>query len=413
MSTLASAYDLRPFDGPIRDQETLGACTAFATTAVVDTVMRQAGHELPMLSTLAFYGEERDYLHYYSYDIGANSDAMIYASTQKGFAAESEWAYDPAKMAVRPPADLTAQESFNHATSWTFINGGANSVYGMVTAVKQALSEGKPLQLFFTPQSAFYYEHGPLNTLVGTSQHDETAKHDVEVVGCDDNLDGGVFIVHNSWNTSWGDNGYGVISYKEFTPNFDFSEIQGFYVLNGFVSNGVTYDFTYTAQRTIADTAYACVLGRPAEVAGLDWWASQISAGATQPQMIESFLQSSEGNLVYGGDTDQQFVEAVYHNVLNRDADAGGLTYWTAALQTGVTHGQLFATIIDAVNKSKTDVAAHDYLANKVNLAMYESVAMQYDGVHNSVEMTASLSMVTRDANNTEIIKVGLPHYVA
>ena len=66
MSTLASAYSLLAFDGPIRDQQTLGSCTAFATTAVIDTAMRLASHPLPMLSTLAFYGEERDYLHFYN-----------------------------------------------------------------------------------------------------------------------------------------------------------------------------------------------------------------------------------------------------------------------------------------------------------------------------------------------------------
>ena len=54
---------------------------------------------------------------------------------------------------------------------------------------------------------------------------------------------------------------------------------------------------------------------------------------------------------------------------------------------------------------------AHDYLANKINLAMYESIAMQYDGVHGTAEMAASLTKVTSDANMVEIIKVGLPHF--
>jgi hypothetical protein len=413
MSTLAASYDLRLIDGPIRDQQTLGACTAFATTAVVDTAMRLAGHELPMLSTLAFYGEERDYLHFYNYDIGASGAAMVYASTQKGFVPESEWAYDPANLAVRPPADVTAQEPLNHATGWTFIDGAAMRVADMVTSVKIALSQGKALQLLFTPQSYFYNESGPLANLVGTGGHDASARHDVEIIGCDDNLNGGSYIIHNSWNTSWGDNGYGVIGYSQFTPNANYGEIQGFYTLNGFVSNGITYDFTYTSQRTIADTVYACVLGRPAEVAGLDWWASQISSGATQPQMIDSFLQSPEGQAIYGADTNQQFVQSVYRNVLNRGADSGGLSYWVLALETGLTHGALFSTMIDSVNKSKTDLLAHDFLSNKVNLAMYESVAMQYDGIHNSAEMSASLLAVTSDANSVEIIKVGLPHYIA
>lgn len=411
MTTFASSYDLRLFDGPIRDQQNLGSCTAFATTAVIDTMMRQAGHELPMLSTLAFYGEERDAMGFYKYDVGASGAAMITASTQKGFVPESDWAYDVSKMAVRPPAEITAQEYNNHVTSWTYIPG-TQTLNGMINSVKLSLSEGKPLELFFTPQSYFYQELGALNTLQGYGQHDSEAKHAVEIIGCDDNLNGGSYIIHNSWGTNWGDGGYGVISYKQFTPNFANTEIQGFYQVNGFVSNGSTYDFSYSVERTIVDTAYACVLNRPAETGGLDWWASQVKSGASQYQIIDAFLNSGEGNLIYGNETDQQFVNSVYHNVLNRDVDSGGLTYWTDALHTGLTRGQLFSGIIDSVNKSKTDLAAHDFLVNKVGMAMYESVALQYDGSHHASDMSAALSEVTNDANAVEIIKIGLQHSI-
>lgn len=394
---------MRQYDVDPRDQQSTGACTSFATITVVDTLMRQAGHALAPLSTLAFYGDERIANNSYLYDTGVNGAAMIKASTQTGFLFESDWQWDQHNLFTKPPAALEATAYNNHVTSWTYTPTTVSAAT-LQTTVKEMLSHGQTPVLFFTPQSGFFNERGPLNTLNGLSSHDSEDKHAVQIIGMDDNLDGGSYIIHNSWQPNlWGDNGYGVISYKQFIPQAGYSEIQGLYTINGFVSNGATYDFTWSTNRTIVDTAYATILGRAAEVGGLDWWSGHI--GTNPSVLADALISSTEGNLIYGGLTDSGFVDQVYENVLGRHADSGGLVYWENALHTGLTRGQLFQGFIDSVNRPSAE--SHDLLANKVNMAMYMSVALQLESGHDQ-QSHDILSQVTQDYQHTEVLKIGL-----
>ena len=53
--------------------------------------------------------------------------------------------------------------------------------------------------------------------------------------------------------------------------------------------------------------------------------------------VITSFLKSNEFVTKYGNASNEQFVNLLYQNVLNRQADADGYNYWLTALQNGTT----------------------------------------------------------------------------
>ena len=46
--------------------------------------------------------------------------------------------------------------------------------------------------------------------------------------------------------------------------------------------------------------------------------------------------------------TNAKFVDALYQHVLHRTGDAGGVTFWTNALDSGVTRAEVLAAISES-----------------------------------------------------------------
>ena len=87
-----------------------------------------------------------------------------------------------------------------------------------VLSVKKAISEGYPCMLGFIVAKSFYNSKGDVwreerSDSGPTGQH---GRHAMCVVGYDNNKYGGAFRVLNSWGTTWRDNGYVWIPYKDF-----------------------------------------------------------------------------------------------------------------------------------------------------------------------------------------------------
>ncbi len=87
-----------------------------------------------------------------------------------------------------------------------------------VLSVKKAISEGYPCMLGFIVAKSFYNSKGDVwreekSDNGPTGQH---GRHAMCVVGYDNNKYGGSFRVLNSWGTTWRDNGYVWIPYKDF-----------------------------------------------------------------------------------------------------------------------------------------------------------------------------------------------------
>jgi hypothetical protein len=112
---------------------------------------------------------------------------------------------------------------------------------------------------------------------------------------------------------------------------------------------------------------YIAYFNRAPDAVGLDYWASRMVDGMSLQQIANSFFVQPETVAAYPeSQSINDFVNAVYHNVLNRSPDAVGLKYWTNELQTGSVSKPLF--ILDviygtrAVTGSPADALA---LANK------------------------------------------------
>ena len=90
----------------------------------------------------------------------------------------------------------------------------------------------------------------------------------------------------------------------------------------------------------IARLYFAYFLRIP-DYGGLTFWTSYFRAGHSLSEISDAFALSGEFTSRYGALTNDQFVNLVYQNVLNRAADAGGKSYWLGQLNGGMSRGSM------------------------------------------------------------------------
>jgi hypothetical protein len=403
MSTVSSKIDLRYVQSTILDQGIYNTCAENTLSSVLESQTKLANHAFGLASRMQSYVDARTAVHEFGPqygDIGTFSEVMLNQSKTTGLAPESMWDYSHSIYDV-PPASVYTEAAKHKVSDYSQI-GMYQNYAGIASTIKAQLTQGKEVMLSFHPRDYFYAESGSsLSALVGNGLTDSSpgALHMVKVVGYDDNLNGGSYIIQNSWGTSWGNNGFGIIKYSQFSGNSDFNAA---YVVNGF--NGM--DWTWSDSRVNVAQHYAAILGRAGELSGVDFYAS---ANVTDEALTGYLLNSTEGQLIYGGLTDSQFVESMYGSVLGRHSDADGMAFYTAALANGSSRASIMNMVINAVEAPNAEAAAHDFLMNKTNMSAFISVSLQYTGGQDTVTR-AELAQVTSDANSLEIIKTGIAH---
>ena len=98
------------------------------------------------------------------------------------------------------------------------------------------------------------------------------------------------------------------------------------------------------------ERVYLAALDRPPDAGGLAFWTNALDSGAVTVRQLEAALVgSAEFGTKYGGTTNAEFVDLLYRNVLDRSADPGGLSFWVGGLDAGritradVVHGIAFS----------------------------------------------------------------------
>jgi hypothetical protein len=99
----------------------------------------------------------------------------------------------------------------------------------------------------------------------------------------------------------------------------------------------------------LVERGYQTALGRSGDVAGLLFQAENLGNGViTERQLSEAFVNSPEFAMLYGGQSDADFVSSLYGNAFGRAADADGLAFWTGVLGAGGSRGQVVQGFLDA-----------------------------------------------------------------
>ena len=81
---------------------------------------------------------------------------------------------------------------------------------------------------------------------------------------------------------------------------------------------------------------YEAAFNREADAEGLGYWIAQAKQGQNLTEIANNFLLSKEFSTRYGDSiSDEDFVEALYQNILDRSSDADGHEYWVQNLSSG------------------------------------------------------------------------------
>jgi uncharacterized protein DUF4214 len=92
---------------------------------------------------------------------------------------------------------------------------------------------------------------------------------------------------------------------------------------------------------------YAAFFNRAPDKEGLDDWDAEMTAnGGDFRAIAQSFADHPVFDATYGAMTNQQFVEAIYVNMLGGTGDAGGIAYWVNELNNGLDHADMVADFV-------------------------------------------------------------------
>ncbi len=112
--------------------------------------------------------------------------------------------------------------------------------------------------------------------------------------------------------------------------------------------DGTTYqellqDPTLHNEHSIVIRFYAAVFARQPDNDGIRFWLDQYDGGEWSTRRIaDFFVTSDEFKALYGDNTSNaQFVDAVYPNVLGRQPDANGRSFWIGFLDEGNTRAEM------------------------------------------------------------------------
>ncbi len=389
--------DLSGFMPKAYDQGAQNACVAFAISHTLEIQSRIAGKPVAPLSEQQLYNDTRILMNKFTVDGGSNIDVAWTAAKTIGIAPASSFTYGAHNQYVVPSAAVHELAATQKVDGYKWLNMYQHSG-GFAAEITEYISQGKPVVITAWVHNEFGNGDSIGSPMVGP--------HAYAITGIDHATQS--YNVINSW-TGWGVNGYGKIPFSEIPGINAENRPFGVDLISATVATGfMGMDFEYTTAKKLVAQQYACILKRPAELSGLEWWSKQVESGGDKVKISDSIINSAEGQQLYGDKSNFDFMKVVYKSVFGRDGEDGGLQFWTGQLDNGASKGTIYNEFIKLADSSKfVEAPAHDFLQNKTDLSEYISIAMQWNGEH-SESVYNAIAQVSYDANAVEIIKIGL-----
>ena len=209
---LPKAVDLRSFFTPVRDQGKQGACSAFATVAVVEYMLSKIGKSCNLSEAFVYYnarknaGTEQE-------DSGMTIHDSIVAAHDKGICNEELCPYDVNAFADEPSQEAIDDGIKRRIATAKNVRLKDNDIQENVELIKSAIADGLPVVVGLTICNSFKTSSGFVLT---PSEQELTSNaqgfHAMVVCGYSDTQK--FLIVRNSWGNSFGDKGYCYIPYS-------------------------------------------------------------------------------------------------------------------------------------------------------------------------------------------------------
>lgn len=207
-TSLPTKVDLREHDLPVFNQGRLGSCTGNAVAGAYAHNLKKQGKTVFTPSRLFIYYNARKYINTTDRDSGAVIRDAVKSVNVKGVCTETNWIYDISKFKNKPLRSCYKEAKDHQSITYSRLHRSIDSF-------KQCISEGLPFVFGFTVYDSFYSKDVAKTGMMTwpTPTEKSHGGHAVMAVGYDDSLEGGRFIIRNSWGSEWGDKGYFYMPY--------------------------------------------------------------------------------------------------------------------------------------------------------------------------------------------------------
>ncbi len=113
---------------------------------------------------------------------------------------------------------------------------------------------------------------------------------------------------------------------------------------------------------------YVATFDRAPDADGVDYWVEQYNNGMSMDDIAKSFFDQKETEDKYSNLTNDEFVDTVYQNVLDRKPDSAGAEYWKSELDSGhITKDEFILAIL---NGAKSHPEDHKHLRDKTDIGL-------------------------------------------
>lgn len=216
---IAVHVDLRPFCSPIEDQGTYLSCTANAAVGLVEYFEKRSFNKFINASRMFVWKTTHDLMGW-SGNTGAYIRSTMEALVLFGTPPEQYWGYDAKHFDVEPSAFSYAFADNYKTIQYLRLDPSNFTPAQVLDTVRLLLSYDFPSMFGLPVYEEFDNpDHGKIAFPSPTSK--DRGGHAICAVGYDDDMmigsDQGALLVRNSWDTTWGDAGYGWLSYKYVT----------------------------------------------------------------------------------------------------------------------------------------------------------------------------------------------------
>ena len=211
---LPTKVDLRANDSEIFDQGHLGSCTGNATAGAYMFNLKKQNEEFFTPSRLFIYYNGRKALGTIKQDSGAMLRDCIKSVNTDGVCSESTWPYDITQFSKKPIRKCYREARKHQSVTYSRVPRTLDSF-------KSCLASGLPFVFGFAVYESFMTREMARTGMMPWPSKEEKSYggHAVCCVGYDDTIEGGKFIVRNSWGNKWGDKGYFYMPYEYLTSN--------------------------------------------------------------------------------------------------------------------------------------------------------------------------------------------------
>jgi len=134
--------------------------------------------------------------------------------------------------------------------------------------------------------------------------------------------------------------------------------------------------------KTEVSQLYVAIFNRASEGGGNQFWRQQGDVVTVANAMLDT--QAAKDYFGTSLDTDQAFIEHIYLNTLNKtiSEDPGGIAYWVGLLSSGLSRGEVVATLVGVIGEygpnglyydpsSPLTIAAYNQFMNRVEVSNY------------------------------------------